>query len=228
MASPSSMAPSASSAWSTTNSNPMRGRSPKGVGTGLGLATVYGIATAAGGDVRLHSEAGIGTTATIVLPATSNTDHDLAAPAIHPDTQAPIASSAHETILLVEDEDALRDATSRILTRAGYHVLTANGGDKAIQTAQTYPEPIRLLLTDVIMPEMMGNDVAARVRTIRPDIPVLYMSDYAQPVLAEHGTLDPGVAMIEKPFSSRDLLDRVHGLLHQNTTTVSPTTHSRA
>jgi CheY-like chemotaxis protein len=206
----------------------MRGRSPKGVGTGLGLATVYGIATAAGGDVRLHSEAGIGTTATIVLPATSNTDHDLAAPAIHPDTQAPIASSAHETILLVEDEDALRDATSRILTRAGYHVLTANGGDKAIQTAQTYPEPIRLLLTDVIMPEMMGNDVAARVRTIRPDIPVLYMSGYAQPVLAEHGTLEPGVAMIEKPFSSRDLLDRVHGLLHQTTTTVSPVADRRS
>jgi CheY-like chemotaxis protein len=201
---------------------------PQGAGTGLGLATVYGIATAAGGDVRLHSEAGIGTTVTIVLPVTSNTAHDPAVQPSHPDTRAPMESVTRETILLVEDEDALRDAASRILTRAGYHVLTANGGDKAIHTAQTHPEPIRLLLTDVIMPEMMGNEVAARVRTIRPDIPVLYMSGYAQPVLAEHGTLEPGVAMIEKPFSSRDLLDRVHGLLHQTTTTVSTETHSPA
>ena len=127
----------------------------------------------------------------------------------------PAGSPAGETILLVEDEDALRDTTTRILTRAGYRVLAAAGGEQAIRTAQTHPDRIGLLLTDVIMPEMMGNEVAARVRAVLPDVPVLYMSGYAQPVLAEHGTLEPGVTMIEKPFSSRELLGRVAALLHQ-------------
>jgi signal transduction histidine kinase len=189
---------------------------PQGAGTGLGLATVYGIATAAGGDVRLYSESGIGTTVTIVLPATEIADQaehrDEARPA-QPEPVAPTGVPDRETILLVEDEDALRDATSRILTRAGYRVLAVGGGADAVRTAQTHPEPIGLLLTDVIMPEMMGNEVAARVRAVLPDVPVLYMSGYAQPVLAEHGTLDPGVTMIEKPFSSRELLDRVSAMV---------------
>jgi DNA-binding response OmpR family regulator len=152
-----------------------------------------------------------------VLPATEAGDRpEAAARPARPDHAVPPGSPGrHESILLVEDEDALRDATGRILTRAGYHVLTAAGGAEAIRIAQTDPDPIGLLLTDVIMPEMMGNEVAARVRAVRPDIPVLYMSGYAQPVLAEHGTLEPGVTMIEKPFSSRELLDRVAALLHQ-------------
>jgi len=196
---------------------------PQGAGTGLGLATVYGIATAAGGDIRLYSEAGIGTTVTIVLPATeAGGGPETADRPARPDAVpagSPAGSSASETvsetILLVEDEDALRDATTRILTRAGYRVLAAAGGEQAIRTAQTHPDRIGLLLTDVIMPEMMGNEVAARVRAVLPDVPVLYMSGYAQPVLAEHGTLEPGVTMIEKPFSSRELLGRVAALLHQ-------------
>jgi CheY-like chemotaxis protein len=189
---------------------------PQGAGTGLGLATVYGIATAAGGDVRLYSESGIGTTVTIVLPATETADQaedrDVAG-APHPEPAAPTGVPDRETILLVEDEDALRDATSRILTRAGYRVLAVGSGAEAVRTAQTHPEPIGLLLTDVIMPEMMGNEVATRVRAVLPDVPVLYMSGYAQPVLAEHGTLDPGVTMIEKPFSRRELLDRVSAMV---------------
>jgi PAS domain S-box-containing protein len=188
---------------------------PQGAGTGLGLATVYGIATAAGGDIRLYSEAGIGTTVTIVLPATEvGGGPETAARPARPDA-VPAGSPAGETILLVEDEDALRDTTTRILTRAGYRVVAAAGGEQAIRTAQTHPDRIGLLLTDVIMPEMMGNEVAARVRAVLPDVPVLYMSGYAQPVLAEHGTLEPGVTMIEKPFSSRELLGRVAALLHQ-------------
>jgi PAS domain S-box-containing protein len=186
---------------------------PQGAGTGLGLATVYGIATAAGGDVRLYSETGIGTTVTIVLPATeASGERETAARPSRPDHTAPVGSS---TILLVEDEDALRDTTGRILARAGYHVLATSGGAEAIGIARTHLDRIGLLLTDVIMPEMMGNEVAARIREVLPDIPVLYMSGYAQPVLAEHGTLEPGVTMIEKPFSSRELLGRVAALLHQ-------------
>jgi PAS domain S-box-containing protein len=183
---------------------------PKGSGTGLGLATVYGIATAAGGDVRLYSENGIGTTITVVLPAVDDDHHttDTAVTAEPPPVQTP-----HETVLMVEDEDDLRVITGRILTRAGYHVLTASGGEQAIHLAHTHPGPIHLLLTDVIMPKMTGNEVAARIRAIRPGIPVLYMSGYAEPVLTENGTLPEGVTIVEKPFTSRELLDRVRKYL---------------
>jgi len=186
---------------------------PQGAGTGLGLATVYGIAAAAGGHVRLHSEPGIGTTVTLVLPAS-----DAAIPAPEPEQApgaTPPAAAPRETILLVEDEDALREATGRALQRAGYHVLVASGGKAALKLAEEHPGPIHLLLTDVMMPVMMGNEVAERVRRLRPETPVLYMSGYAQPVLTENGTLPEGVAIVEKPFTRQDLLDRVHTRLQQ-------------
>jgi CheY-like chemotaxis protein len=198
---------------------------PKGSGTGLGLATVYGIATAAGGDVHLYSEAGIGTTVTVILPAvdapadtgTSAT----AAPATAHRTEPAPGTPPHETILMVEDEDDLRQITARILTRAGYRVLSATGGAQAIHLAHTHPGPIHLLLTDVIMPKMLGNEVAAQVRQRHPSLPVLYMSGYAGPVLTENGTLPDGVTIVEKPFTSRELLDRVHTIVH--TATSRPT-----
>jgi signal transduction histidine kinase/CheY-like chemotaxis protein len=194
---------------------------PKGSGTGLGLATVYGIATAAGGDVRLYSEAGIGTTVTVILAAVdvltetpahaTAADGSVAQPATAPDSDTP----PNETILMVEDEDDLRQITARILTRAGYQVLTASGGTQAIHLAQTHSGPLHLLLTDVIMPKMMGNEVAVHVRRLRPDVPVLYMSGYAEPVLTENGTLPDGVTLIEKPFTSQELLHRIHTFLHR-------------
>ncbi|SNY37232.1 hybrid sensor histidine kinase/response regulator [Paractinoplanes atraurantiacus] len=184
---------------------------PRGAGTGLGLATVYGIATAAGGDVHLYSELDIGTTVTIMLPAT---DQPLAeGPAAEPAGEPADQTPAHETILMVEDEDALRQTTARILTRAGYEVLAADGGPQAIHVAQTHPGGIDLLLTDVIMPKMMGNEVATRVAAVRPGIPVLYMSGYAEPVLTDNGTLPDGFIMVEKPFTSRELLHRVQDIL---------------
>jgi PAS domain S-box-containing protein len=185
---------------------------PQGSGTGLGLATVYGIATAAGGDVHLYSESGIGTTVTVILPA-EDASTDTPAPDANVITEPATGAPPDETILMVEDEDDLRLITSRILTRAGYHVLAASGGAQAVHLAQTHPGPIHLLLTDVIMPKMTGNEVAARIRTIRPEIPVLYMSGYAQPVLTENGTLPDGVIIIEKPFTSHELLERVHNHL---------------
>ena len=185
---------------------------PQGAGTGLGLATVYGIATAAGGHVRLYSEPGIGTTVTLLLPASDDAVTVAEEPA---DVVTPPAPAAPEaTILLVEDEEPLRLAASRILLGAGYEVLVADGGAAALHYAQHHPAPIHLLLTDVIMPSMMGNEVAARVQALRPGTPVLYMSGYAQPVLTENGTLPPGVLIIEKPFTRRDLLDQVHARLH--------------
>ncbi|BAL87723.1 putative multi-sensor signal transduction histidine kinase [Actinoplanes missouriensis 431] len=187
---------------------------PKGSGTGLGLATVHGIVAAAGGDVNLSSDSGIGTTVTVTLPAV-----DTPADTLTPDTGKPVepvtGRPPHETILMVEDEGDLRVITGRILTRAGYHVLTARGGEQALHLAQTHPGPIDLLLTDVIMPEMTGNQVAARVEALRPGIPVLYMSGYAEPVLAENGTLPEGVTIIEKPFTSKELLDHISTRLHR-------------
>jgi PAS domain S-box-containing protein len=186
---------------------------PKGSGTGLGLATVYGMATAAGGDVRLYSEAGIGTTVTVILPAVGATT-DL--PATRPLAEPSAGAKPDETILMVEDEDDLRQISARILTRAGYHVLAAAGGAQAIHFAQTHTGSIDLLLTDVIMPNMLGNEVADHVRRHRPGIPVLYMSGYAQPVLTENGTLPDGVTIIEKPFTSQELLNRVRAFLRSS------------
>ena len=188
---------------------------PKGSGTGLGLATVYGIATAAGGDVRLYSENGIGTTVTVILPAVeAPAEVATALPADVADTDLTGEQAPHETILMVEDEDDLRVITSRILTRAGYQVLSASGGEQALHLAQSHPGPINLLLTDVIMPKMTGNEVAARVGVLRPGIPVLYMSGYAEPVLTDNGTLPDGVTIVEKPFTSQELLQRVRAFVH--------------
>jgi PAS domain S-box-containing protein len=188
---------------------------PQGAGTGLGLATVYGIAAATGGHVRLYSEPGIGTTVTILLPAV---DAQIPADAPDPVQQPPAGVVPHETILLVEDEAALRDTTTRILRRVGYQVLVACGGGEAIEIARTHSSPIDLLLTDVIMPKMMGNEVAARFTQIRPDVPVVYMSGYAQPILTEKGTLPPGVTIVEKPFTGQELLDRINSCLHRTGT----------
>jgi PAS domain S-box-containing protein len=186
---------------------------PAGAGTGLGLATVYGIATGVGGDVHLYSEPDIGTTVTILLPATRNTNTSPATAALGANPAAVTTTAPNHTILIVEDEPALREVTSRILARAGYQVLTATDGVHAIQLARTHPGPIHLLLTDVIMPDMMGNEVAMRVQNQRPDLAVLYMSGYAQPVLTDNGTLPPGVNIIEKPFTRHDLLQRIQHVL---------------
>jgi CheY-like chemotaxis protein len=186
---------------------------PQGAGTGLGLATVYGIAAAAGGHVRLFSEPDIGTTVTLLFPATHSTT-EVATTNGGTGVDAPAGPRPHETILLVEDEDALREVAKRILTRAGYHVLAAESGAAAIRLAETRQAPIDLLLTDVIMPKMLGNEVAARIHTIHPELPVLYMSGYAQPVLTENGNLQAGITIVEKPFTSRQLLDQIDAVLH--------------
>jgi CheY-like chemotaxis protein len=180
---------------------------PKGHGSGLGLATVYGIVTQAGGHARIDSTPGAGTTFTALLPATDQEP----APA-----STPIATrqgGGGETILVVEDEDAIREVTRRILTRNGYQAITAASGPEALKIAEHSPGNIDLLLTDVIMPHMLGKDLAAKILDVRPDLRVLYMSGYAQPILASRGTLDPGVSLVEKPFTEADLLHRIRHIL---------------
>jgi two-component system cell cycle sensor histidine kinase/response regulator CckA len=175
-----------------------------GEGTGLGLATVYGIVTQAGGSVCLTSEPGVGTTVTILLPAGAS-DEESAAPA-----PEPVGTAGHgETLLVVEDEAALRDVAGRILSGAGYHVLTADGGAQALELAAVHEGTIDLLVSDVVMPGMLGKELAERLVDVRPDTRVLYMSGYAQPVLASQGTLEPGVALLEKPFTAAALLTAV-------------------
>ncbi|MEU4626084.1 ATP-binding protein [Actinoplanes sp. NPDC023801] len=174
-----------------------------GEATGLGLATVYGIVTQAGGEVSLTSEVGVGTTITVLLPAGSVAHHPEAA------ARPATTGGKGETLLVAEDEDALRHVAGRILTGAGYRVLLADGGAQALELAARHEGKIDLLVSDVVMPGMLGKELAERLVVARPSTRVLFMSGYAQPILASQGTLDPGVALLEKPFTAGDLLTAV-------------------
>jgi signal transduction histidine kinase/ActR/RegA family two-component response regulator len=182
---------------------------PAGQGTGLGLSTAYGIVKQSGGHVWLTSTPGTGTEVIVLLPRVDE-EADVAAP------HAPPAGTDHhgsETILLVEDEKSVRDLARRILERRGYNVLTAGDGGEAIELVESDDQPIHLLLTDVIMPGLNGQDVALRVRALRPDIRVLFMSGYNEEAVLRHGVLAAGTAFIEKPFSPSVLLERVRSIL---------------
>ncbi|WP_432840531.1 PAS domain S-box protein [Dactylosporangium sp. CA-092794] len=176
---------------------------PSGEGTGLGLATVYGIVVQAGGTVHIYSEPGVGTTITILLPASD------AEPRTDDAARAARPPGRGQTILVAEDEPALREVTTRILRRGGYTVLAAADGVAALQMASEHGGPIDLLLTDVVMPGMLGRVLAERLQRLRPSTRVLFMSGYAQPVLTSNGILDPGVHLLEKPFTGPDLLNAV-------------------
>ena len=173
---------------------------PDGTGTGLGLATVYGILAQADGNIRVYSEPGAGTTFTITLPATAEVTVPIVEPVRY--ERAPKG----ETVLIVEDEEALRNVTRRIFMRSGYQVITAASGPEAIDIAGRHPGEIHLLVTDVVMPHMLGKEVAEKMRLVKPEVEVLFMSGYARPVLTSQGRLDPHVALVEKPFSGADLL----------------------
>ncbi|MFC7530241.1 ATP-binding protein [Actinoplanes sp. GCM10030250] len=178
-----------------------------GAGTGLGLATVHGIVTKAGGVITIDSQPGFGTTFTIMLPVTDEIAEPVA--------QAPRFDhiSTGQTVLVVEDEPALREVLERIFTRHGYHVVTAADGAEALALAADHDGDIHLLVTDVVMPKMRGNEVADAVRRIRPELRVLYISGYARPVLAAKGTLDRDVHLIEKPFTASAIIEKAAHLL---------------
>jgi PAS domain S-box-containing protein len=186
---------------------------PEGQGTGLGLATVYGIVSQAGGRLEITSEPGLGTVVTALLPATTSQPAAAHVPAARP----PHRRGAGQTVLVVEDEPALREVTRRILTRNGYEVLTAADGAQALRLCTEHPSAIHALLTDVVMPHMPGRELADKVKRRRPRIQVLFMSGYSPAHLHAQGVLEPGAHLVEKPFDQPTLLARLHGLL-----TVSP------
>jgi signal transduction histidine kinase len=178
-----------------------------GAGTGLGLSTVYAIANRYGGYVTVYSEVGVGTTFKVYLPATDER-------AVSETEEAP-SKEIHktgETVLLVEDEDAVRAACRRILERAGFNVLEASNGPQAL--AELSERPIDLLLTDVVMPGgLSGRELADSLQKNRPGLKVLFMSGYNADAIATRGILEPGVAVVEKPFTTSDLLSKVHEVL---------------
>jgi PAS domain S-box-containing protein len=172
-----------------------------GKGTGLGLATVYGIVKQSGGDIRLYSEVGVGTTFKIYLPRVAET-------VTAPDpTSAPSATvpRGDETVLLVEDEPEVRDLAREILEGSGYSVLQACDPEDALFMAERHAGPIHLLLTDVIMPRQSGRALAERLRPLRPEMQVLYMSGYTNDAIVRHGVLDPETHFIQKPFTPAGL-----------------------
>jgi PAS domain S-box-containing protein len=173
-----------------------------GKGTGLGLATVYGVVQQSGGHITVASERGKGSTFEIYLPRVEAVaDARDAAPAP--------ALGGSETILLVEDEDSLRAMVRELLRAGGYTVLDTQSGADAIEIAGSRPAPIHLLLTDVVMPQISGPELANAVRARRPGIKVVYMSGYSDEAIAPHGVLDPGTVLLSKPFTAHALAQKV-------------------
>jgi PAS domain S-box-containing protein len=174
---------------------------PVGKGTGLGLSTVYGIVKQSSGYIWVYSEPQRGTTFKIYLPRLV-ADEIGATTTEHP---AVVPESGSETVLLVEDEPAVRSLARRILERYGYTVLEARDGKDALRVAEHYRQPIQLLVTDMMMPELSGRDVWTALSAKRSDLRVLYMSGYTNDDMMRRGFLDAGAAFLQKPFTETDL-----------------------
>lgn len=181
---------------------------PEGKGTGLGLATVYGIVKQNGGFIRVASAAGEGATFSIYLPS-----FRAGSPAAEQPPSSPRSSSATEHILVVEDEPAILAVLSRMLREAGYTVLAAQSPSEAIQMAAEHWGPIHLLLTDVVLPEMNGRELSKRLTVTRPELKCLFMSGYTADVIGHDGAVEQTVSCISKPFSFDELMTKIRSVL---------------
>jgi two-component system cell cycle sensor histidine kinase/response regulator CckA len=181
-----------------------------GKGTGLGLATVYGIVKQNGGFISVYSEPGLGTTFKIYLPRYVGKAAQTRA-----ERDASPAPGGEETILLVEDEPSILALTKKMLERQGYIVLAARTPGEATDLAKAHEGEIHLLMTDVVMPEMNGRVLARNLLFLYPKIKRLFMSGYTADIIAHHGVLDEGVHFIQKPFSVQDLATGVRGALDE-------------
>ena len=180
---------------------------PFGKGTGLGLATVYGIVKQSGGFIWVYSEPGHGTTFKIYFPwAGGSAERSAAALAAKP-------QQGTETVLVVEDAASVRSVMRQVLERYGYAVLEAPDGATALQLAAKHHGPIHLVLTDVVMPGVSGRQLADRLVRLRPGIKVLYASGYTDDAIIHHGLLEPGIAYLQKPFTRDALALKVRAVL---------------
>jgi PAS domain S-box-containing protein len=177
-------------------------------GSGLGLATLYGIVKQNNGFINVYSELGMGTTFKIYL---SKSDSGVTEKI--PEKVESIGCHGSETILLVEDELSIMTMTAKMLEKNGYTVLTSSSPVKAIRIARAHNDDIHLLVTDVVMPEMNGRDLACNLKPLYPEMKILYMSGYTANVIAHHGILDEGINFIQKPFSKKDITLRVREVL---------------
>jgi PAS domain S-box-containing protein len=180
----------------------------KGKGTGLGLAMVYGTVKQSGGYIWVYSEPGRGTTFKVYLPRLEESSESLDLP-----NAATAVPRGSETVLLVEDEEGVRSMVRGLLESHGYRVLEAERARSALQFCQDEAQDIHLLLTDVVMPQMSGRELAERVASMHPEARVLYMSGYTDDAILHHGVLQPGVALIQKPFTPEGLMRKVREVL---------------
>jgi PAS domain S-box-containing protein len=183
-----------------------------GRGTGLGLSTVYGIVKQSGGYIWVYSEPSKGSTFKVYLPRVEESVEELAPPQLQPDSQR-----GSETILLVEDEEAVRDLIQTVLTDHGYDVIPSHDPQHALEIAATFAHEIHMLLTDVVMPGMSGRELATRVAGRRRGIRVLFMSGYTDNVITSGGMLEKGITFLQKPFSPGQLVQKVRDVLNRTT-----------
>jgi CheY-like chemotaxis protein len=179
-----------------------------GKGTGLGLATVFGIVKQNNGYIWIYSEEGRGSTFKVYLPRVAQASSRPA----RPRWTEPLPQGS-ETILLVEDEQTVRELIAEMLRRQGYQVLEAKDGLEALELAGQLNGTLSLLVTDVIMPRMNGKELANKMVQVHPHVKTLFISGYTDDMIARHGVLEAGVEFIEKPFSSASLVNRVHQVL---------------
>jgi PAS domain S-box-containing protein len=180
----------------------------EGKGTGLGLSTVYGIVEQYCGSIWVYSELGMGTTFKVYLPR-----NEEASATVESDSACAPSPHGLETVLLVEDEEAVRQVSYEVLRRNGYTVLVAHNGEEALQVCERYKGSISLLVTDVVMPGMSGRELAESLARSRPDMKVLYTSGYTDDAVVRHGVLKAGMAFLQKPFMTEALARKVRDLL---------------